>query len=198
MRSCRCNQLTPHLPLQPSPVRPTPGTTMVGRTGPGRPVLASTVTQTKRGKATTNTYSSVINLSNYNPNADELELLGMGLTYIPTPHTGRFSEEELVADFETLRITHMARYCGGLPTTSDRIKTTVCDNIVTQLQDLQPKRTVPNLPVRLTRALRKLRSCPETLLYLKQIRVMPPSSWIPHATLAWRGSILRTGKPTRS
>lgn len=137
---------------------------MVGRTGPGRPVLASTVTQTKRGKATTNTYPSVINLSNYNPDADELELLGMGLTYIPTPHTGRFSEEELVADFETLRTTHMARYCGGLPTTSDRIKTTVCDNIVTQLRDLQPKRTVPNLPVRLTRALRKLRSCRDIVI----------------------------------
>ena len=82
----------------------------------------------------------------------------MGLAFIPTPQQGQFSREDLVSDFDMLQTKHIARYCGGLPSTSDRIKTAVCDNIVEQLHDLEPKRTIPNLPACLTMALRRLRN----------------------------------------
>ena len=137
---------------------------MVERPGPGHPVTVSTGIQTKQGRAPTSTHCNVVNLSDHVPDDDELELLGMGLTFIPTPQLGRFSREDLVSDFDTLQTTHMARYCGGLPSTSDRIKTAVCEHVVEQLNNLEPKCTIPNLPARLTRALRRLRNCKDIVV----------------------------------
>ena len=141
------DQPSPVLPQSSAPVQPAPGTTVLGRPGPGHPVMVSTGIQTKQGKAPTSTRCNVVNLSDYVPDDDELEQLGMGLAFIPTPQQGRFSRKNLVSDFDTLRTTHMARYCGGPPSTSDRIKTAICDHIVEQLHNLEPKGTIPNIVV---------------------------------------------------
>ena len=101
--------------------------------------------------------TNVINISRTTLNSDQLELLGLGLSFIPTPHPNHFSADTLLADFETLCETHMARYCIGLPATAQRVKESVCRDIEHDLASARLGRMESNLPPQLRVALKELR-----------------------------------------
>ena len=100
---------------------------------------------------------NVINLSDYIPSKDELELLSLGLSFIPSTCPGQFSSDELTSDFATLRDGHMARYSCGLPLTSSRIKDNVCNQLEQHITHLQLRHTDSNLLPRLRKALKSLK-----------------------------------------
>lgn len=124
---------------------------MVNRTGPGDAGTAARIT-------------NVINLSNTTLNSDQLEVLGLGLSFIPTPHPRYFSTDALLGDFGTLCETHMARYSIGLPETAQRVKQSVCRDIEQDLTRARLGRSDPNLSPRLRKALRELRDMKDLVI----------------------------------
>lgn len=122
------------------------------------PTVSSTIHHTGPRKTSSQLRPThnVVNLSDFPLTRDQLELLGLGLSFIPTPHPRRFCGAELVDDFKILRNTHLARYSIGLPVTANIIRDNICDAIEGELNRIRPAPTESNIPPRLRRALKEL------------------------------------------
>lgn len=99
----------------------------------------------------------MVNLSQYELSPDELELLSMGISFIPSPGPNKFSNDTLVGDFKTLEEGYIANYRRGLPTGSAKLLDKVCGKIQGDLHLVGVKTHPPNLPVRLRKALHDLK-----------------------------------------
>ena len=76
---------------------------------------------------------------------------------MPSPHPRRFSNQQLRADFETLRDGYISSYTCGLPATSRRTLDSVCSAIDDNLAGVSVRRSEPNLPPHLRKALMDLK-----------------------------------------
>ena len=81
----------------------------------------------------------------------------MGISFIPSPGSNRFSNDTLVGDFKVLEEGYIANYRRGVPTASAKLLDKVCGRIHGDLHSVDVKRHPPNLPLRLRKALRGLR-----------------------------------------
>ena len=52
---------------------------------------------------------NIVNPNSHQLTANEVDLLGLGITFIPSPHPKSFTNTELIDDFQSLRDTHMSR-----------------------------------------------------------------------------------------
>ena len=106
------------------------------------------------------TYRNIVNLSNYSLTKPKLQVLNMGLSFIPTsppPPPAKYSSEALVEDFNTLCKTHMARYKCLIPKGSERHLEQVCDGIESVLSKCSVRKSRLKLPPALLEALSKLK-----------------------------------------
>ena len=158
----RC-PLAPSLPVPSSPTltlqQPTQCTRPVDGLRPRQKAMSSLKATLCLGatSATPIFPENVINLFSYSLSSDELELLSLGLSFVPSPHSGRFSTDELRTNFTTLQDTHMARYSCSLPISSKRILDSICSQIEEDLGHVPPRCVDPNLPLRLRKALKILK-----------------------------------------
>ena len=100
---------------------------------------------------------SVINLSCHTPTPDELEVLSLGLSFVPSPRPGHFSNERLRSDFETLREQRISRYTCGVPPASAQVLSSVCSGIEENLARVRVLSSESNLPLHLRKALSNLK-----------------------------------------
>ena len=77
----------------------------------------------------TDTTCNVVNLSQHELSPDELELLSMGISFIPSPGRNKFSNNTLVGDFKTLEEGYIANYRRSVPMGSAKLLDKVCGRI---------------------------------------------------------------------
>ena len=147
---------SPRLPALPPPLlalrEPTRRRFLVDGTGPGHAARSPPPTTRYSGS------NNVINLSVHDLSSDELdELLGLSLSFVPSPHPRHFSRQHLQVDFDTLCQTHMSRYTCGIPLATERTLGSICSHIQEQLGNVRLRHTEPNLPPHLDKALSHLR-----------------------------------------
>lgn len=99
-----------------------------------------------------------INLSSRTLSHNEIELLSMGLTFIPVPQSRVFHSENILEDIDNLNTKYMQMYHCTLPGESERTLGSVCMGTTEGLGKVRPVTIGNNLPEPLRKSLHELRN----------------------------------------
>ena len=133
----RVNLLCPTQDIQPRE-------TMVLSGGCGRDWTAISAGRGPGGVA--GTAYSVVNLSTYKLSPDEINVLSMGISIIPSPGPNKFCNNTLVEGFnKTLEKGYIGNYRHRVPMASGRVLDRVCEKIEDDLSLVSVRPIHPNL-----------------------------------------------------
>ena len=97
--------------------------------------------------------TNVINLSKIPLTPDELKLLSLGLSFVPTPSLYKFEPETLISDFRTLKDTYMANYTHSASCNAQGTLNHICAQLEENFTPIKVRHTKDNLSPRLRKPL---------------------------------------------
>ena len=107
---------------------------------------------------------NVINISKRKLTEHELQLLSLGLSFVPTPPLRKFSRDALISDFHDLADTYITKYTRTASGTSHGTLQRTLSNVERGLSSLNVTRTKDNLTPTQRRALANLSNDPALVI----------------------------------